>query len=235
MSLPKLVAPKFSIQLPSTGQVVFYRPFLVKEEKALLIAGETGDIRLQVQAIKDALSACVYDVDISKLPYYDIEYLFLNLRAKSVGEEIRYSYRHRNGINRSGEKCEASTEVAVQLDDIKVQTNPEHTSKFMLDDKYGVIMRHPTIDDVIALSGKDIVETEAIARCIESVFDSETVYPSSTLKEAMDFVEGLNTAQYEKLAKWFDTMPVLRHTFKYTCSGCGEESEVTYEGVSDFF
>lgn len=235
MTLPTLAVPKFSIKLPSSNEDVFFRPFLVKEEKALLLAGESQDPALFIKAIKDTITACVEDVDASKLPYFDVEFLFLNLRAKSAGEEIKYTYRHRGEVNRLGEPCAAATEVVINIDDIKIQWNPEHKSKFMLDDKYGVIMRHPSIDDVIKLAGKSFSETEAVARCIEAVYDNDTVFPSDNLAETLKFVENLNSAQYEKLSKWFDTMPVLKHTFSYKCAGCGQEDTITYEGVSDFF
>lgn len=235
MSLPTMTVPKFSIKLPSSKQDVFFRPFLVKEEKALLVAGESQDPVMFIKAIKDTIAACVEDVDLSKIPYYDVEFLFLNLRAKSAGEDIKYTYRHRNGLNRAGEKCEHATEVVINIEDIEVQFNPEHTNKFMLDDTYGVIMRHPSIDDVIRLTGKQFEESEAVARCIESIYNTTTVFPSENLAETIKFVDGLLSHQYEKLAKWFDTMPVLKHTFTYKCAGCGQEDTITYEGVSDFF
>lgn len=238
MPLPKMMTAKYSLTLPSSGKVVKYRPFLVKEEKVLLMALESKDEQAMIQSIKDVVDACVDDVEVFKLPYFDLEYLFLNLRAKSVGEEVKYLYRHKGGINRAGEKCEASTEVAVRLDLVQVTKPENHSMKFSIDDKYGVKLRYPTIDDVSKVSklGKNFaVEVALLAACIECVYDDEEVYTPESTEEAIAFIENLSSAQYAKFVEFFQTMPKLEHTVTYACSGCGQVDEVKFSGVSDFF
>lgn len=235
MSLPDFARPKFSTKLPSTGETVTFRPFLVKEEKAMLMAAESDDVETQVRAIKDALIACVDNLDINKLPYFDIEFLFLNLRAKSVGEEVKYSYRHRGGVNLKNEPCDASTDVTINVDDIHVKFDSNQTTKLMFDHERGCVMKYPTIDDVIRLSRKEENETELLATCIESVFDASNIYPTTNIKETIAFVERLTSGEYEKLKKWFEAMPMLKYDITYKCKGCGQEDTIHFEGVSDFF
>ena len=233
--LPKLMVPKFTIKLPSSGKEVTYRPFLVKEEKTLLIAVESRDQNLIINAIKDAISACVDDVDVTKLPYFDIEYLFLNLRAKSVGEEVKFSYKHRDGLNRKNKKCDVETEVSVMLDQINVKRVDDHKDKFMIDDNYGVKMKYPTIDTIQKVASEQNNEIELMASCIEYVYDNNDVHTPESLEESVKFIESMNSKQYEKLSQFFNTMPKLEHTIKYKCDGCGQEDEVVLSGISDFF
>ena len=237
MSLPKIMIPKFKLTLPSNGREVTFRPFLVKEEKILLMALESGDNDAILMAIRDAIEACVDDVEVSKLPYFDIEYLFLNLRAKSVGEELSFSYKHRDGINRAGETCKIATDISVNVDDVKVTIPEGHSSRFMLDDNYGIVLKYPTIDTISATARSSIDKNDVtmMAMCIDYVFDADNVYPSESLTEAVAFIENLNTVQFEKLVKFFDTMPKLRHEVRYTCAGCGQEDTIKFEGASDFF
>jgi hypothetical protein len=231
------MVPKFKLTLPSNGKEVTFRPFLVKEEKILLMALESGDNDSILQAIRDSLEACVEDIEVSKLPYFDIEYLFLNLRAKSVGEEMRFSYKHRDGINRNDVPCKVATEIVVNVDDVKVQIPEGHTSRFMLDDNYGIVLKYPTIDTISSVGRTGIEKNDItmMAMCIDFVFDSENVYPCESLAEAVAFIDNLNTVQFEKMTKFFETMPKLRHEVTYHCSGCGQQDTIKFEGASDFF
>lgn len=235
MSLPKIMTPKFRLTLPSSGQEVTFRPFLVKEEKLLLMALQSGDTATMVDAIRDVIVACVDDIDVSKLPYFDIEYLYLNLRGKSVGEELKFSYKHRDGVNRSGEPCDASTEVKVNIDDVQVNFPEEHSKKFMLNDQYGVVLKYPTIDSIQKIGDKEATDVTMMAMCIDYVFDSENVYPNESIEDAISWIENLNSAQFEKLANFFETLPKLQHEVKYRCKGCGQEETIKFEGVADFF
>lgn len=235
MSLPKIMIPRFSVKLPSSGREVTFRPFLVKEEKALLMAVESEDQNSVIQAIKDALVACVDDVDVSKLPYFDVEYLFLNLRAKSIGEEVKLTYRHRDGVNMKGEKCDTASEVIIRVDQVDVKRNPNHNDKFMIDDQLGVKMIYPTIDNIRALAANEKDEINLMASCVEFVYDAENVYPPENVQETVNFIEQMNAKQYEKLTEFFETMPKLYHEESYTCSGCGQVDTVKFEGVADFF
>jgi hypothetical protein len=235
MALPKIITPKFAVKIPSTGKEVTFRPFLVKEEKALLIAVESQDQDSIIRSIKDAISACVEDVDVSKLPYFDVEFLFLNLRAKSVGEEVKFTYRHRGGVNREGVKCDHATEVSIKIDEVAVKHNADHVDKFMIDDKLGLKMKYPTIDSIRQLTNNEKNEIALMASCIEYVYDSENVFPPDTLEESIAFIESMNTGQYEKITKFFETMPKLNHEIEYTCNACKQVDKVTFEGVAEFF
>jgi hypothetical protein len=236
MALPKLAAPRFSIDLPSTGERVSFRPFLVKEEKALLMAATSDDQNSMIDAVKDVLSACVLDetVKVANLPFFDLEYLFLNLRAKSVGEVIKLEYKHTGGKNYQGIECDAVTPVEINLERVKVEKNDEHTNKIQITDQLGVVMRYPTISDIkLVNDGAD--ELKMIAKCIVSVYDEENVYEPDNLQDAVNFIDSLNTQQFAKIMNFIATMPKLRHTFSYKCKGCGQEDTVTLEGLSDFF
>lgn len=235
MSLPKITIPKFHTILPSSGKEVVYRPFLVKEEKAMLIAVESKDQKTMIRTIKDSISACVEDVDVSKLPFFDLEYLFLNLRAKSVKEEVSLRYRHRNGLNRQNQPCDKATEITINLESVGVVRNETHKDKFMIDDQYGVKLKYPTIDQIEQLAGDQKDELLLMAKCIEYVYDNDNVYEPDNIAEAVKFIEGMNTKQFQKFSEFFETMPKLSHTVTYKCEGCGQEDTVKLEGVADFF
>lgn len=235
MALPKVAIPKFSVNLPSTEQKISFRPFLVKEEKALLMAAQSEDESAMIDAVKDVVSACVDEnIDASKLPFFDVEYLFLNIRAKSVGEVIDLEYRHSQGINYKGDECEASTPVKVNLEEVKVQKLDDHTNKVMLTDTMGVELKYPTINNFNEVAkGED--ELKLLANCIKCVFDDDNVYDPDNLQDSVEFIEGLNSEQFGKLMNFFNTMPKLRHKITYKCVGCGQEDTVELEGLSDFF
>lgn len=234
-SLPKLATAKFTCKLPSDGTEVVFRPFLVKEEKALLIAAESGETNTVIRAMKDAITACAENVDVAKLPFFDMEYLFLQLRAKSAGEEVRFSYRHKDGVNREGKQCSGVAELVINIDDVNIQKSDSHMTKYKIDDKYGVVMRYPNIDDVEKMNDRGLNEIALMASCIETVYDDDAVYPPESLKDAIEFVESMNAVQYEKFIQFFDTMPKLNHTVNYQCPKCGQEDTVRFEGVADFF
>jgi hypothetical protein len=227
--------PKFAVKLPSDNREVTFRSFLVKEEKALLLAVEAGDSDTIMRAIKDAISACCDDLDVSKVPYFDIEYLFLNLRAKSIGETVKFNYRHSGGKNRAGDECAAATEVSIKVDEIGIKRDSNHNNRFMIDDRLGLKMTYPTLDSIQKFTGDDKNELALMASCIEYVYDAENVFPPDTLDEAVGFVEQMNTKQYEKIAEFFETMPKLSHELTYSCDGCGQVDTVKFEGVADFF
>jgi len=229
MSLPKVATPRFSLELPSNGNKINFRSFLVKEEKVLLMAAQSDDPAAMIDAVKDVISSCVLDnLDVEKLPYFDLEYIFLNIRAKSIGEIVKMEYRHTGGINYNGIACEAVTPVEINLEQVKVQRSTDHTNKIKLDDKLGIELRYPTISDVKMITGgKD--EIEMLARCILSVYDEENVYEPDNLDDSIQFIESLNSSQFAQIMKFIDTMPKLKHTFSYKCKGCGQEDTVTLE------
>jgi hypothetical protein len=234
MALPKIAVARFGLELPSSSKRIQYRPFLVKEEKVLLMAAQSEDSLAMIEAVKDVINACTDDVDVNVIPYFDLEYLFLNIRAKSVGEIVKLEYRHTGGVNYSGISCEAVTPVEINLENVKIEKDPEHTAKIQIDDKLGMEMRYPTINDIKTISeGSD--EISMLAKCILSVYDNENVYEPDNLNDAISFIESLNNSQFAKIMKFVNTMPKLKHTFKYKCVGCGQEDTVVLEGMSDFF
>ncbi len=209
MALPKLNVPVYEAVLPSTEKVIKYRPFLVKEEKLLLTAQESGEEAV-LPAVKQIIKNCVQgEIDVDNLPIFDIEYVFLRLRAKSVGEEITLGLKPWGCPQNDGELCKFTTEVSVNLEEIKCVKDKTHTSKIMLNNKIGIMMKYPDISHLK----------------IEGFTD----------KELDDFIDSLNTKQMEKIKNFFDTMPVLKHTVKYTCKTCDEEKETTLQGLQSFF
>ena len=235
MALPKLATPKFGLDLPSNGQRINFRPFVVKEEKMLLMAASAEDQNSMIDAVKDVIASCVTsDINVDKLPYFDLEYIFLNIRAKSIGEIVKMEYRHTGGINYAGIACEVVTPVDINLEEVKVQKSDSHSSRIDLDGKLGMELRYPTISDIKQITQGDD-EIEMLAKCIVSVYDEEDVYEPDNLADAIQFIEGLNSLQFAKVMQFIQTIPKLKHSFSYKCRGCGQEDTVTLEGLSDFF
>ena len=246
MALPKFNNPIFELTLPSTGQPIKYRPFLVKEQKILLLALEGNDQKDVLTAIKQIVGNCaIDDIDPSKLALFDLEYFFMRLRAKSIGETIDLRLRHPTGFNSNNEECEHMTPVTLPLLDVEVQKTDEHTDKIILDEEtgIGVKLKYPNVDMAIASSkaneGKSQMDiaTDAIINSIEYIFDKENVYKKedSTKKELVDFIENLSQDQYVQLTKFFESMPKLKHKVEWTCGKCGCRDEVTMEGLANFF
>ena len=239
MSLPKLNVPVYETVLPSTEKVIKYRPFLVKEEKVLLTAMEDGKNDTIMNAVKEVLKNCIQSkIDLDKLPTFDLEFLFLRLRAKSVGEEVTIGLKPWGCPQNNGELCNKTTEVKVNLEEVKVIKDEKHTSKIMLDDNVGIKMRYPDISKIDSDMG-DNFETgmKMVKDSIDMIFTSEETHERDTIseKELEEFIDSLNTEQFGKMREFFDTMPQLKHTAKYTCSTCGEEKETTITGLNSFF
>jgi T4 bacteriophage base plate protein len=243
MPLPKIDAPIFELILPSTNQPIKYRPFLVKEQKILMLAMEGDDDKGITTAIKQIINNCAIDkIDVDKLPTFDLEYFFTRLRAKSIGEKVELRMRHPNGKNKDGEECSHETVVNVDLLEIKVIKKDNHEDKILLDESrgIGVKMRYPRMDTIDGASdAKSQMEaaTFAIIDAIEYIYDKDDIYKreDQTKEEILDFIDNLSQAQFEKLANFFDTMPKLKHTVKWKCKGCGKPEEATLEGMSSFF
>ena len=238
MSLPKLNTPVYEATLPSTNKVIKYRPFLVKEEKILLTAMEDGSEKTISNAVNQIIKNCVQgNIKVKELPTFDIEYLFLRLRAKSVGEKVTIGLKPYPCPQNEGEICKNSTEVEINLEEVKVIKDKKHSSKIMLDDNIGIKMSYP---DLSILGQKNTgVESglKLIKDSIEMIFTSEETFDRSsfTQKELDEFFDSLTTDQFSKIKDFFDTMPVLKHTVKYKCATCGEEKETTIQGLNSFF
>ena len=237
MALPKLNVPVYEAILPSTEKVIKYRPFLVKEEKLLLTAQESGEDAV-LPAVKQIIRNCVQEeLDVDNMPLFDIEYLFLRLRAKSVGEEVTLGLKPWGCPQNNGELCEFTTEVAINLEEIECVKNEKHSSKIMIDDKIGILMKYPDISQLNIKGSENEMGLKVIKKCINMIFTEEETHErdSFTDKELDEFIDSLNTKQMEQIKNFFDTMPVLKHTVKYTCKTCNEEKETTIQGLQSFF
>ena len=238
MPLPRIAAPTYELELPSSGKNIQYRPFLVKEEKVLVIALESEDTKQITTAIKNVIKNCVLTkgLKIEALPTFDIEYLFLNIRGKSVGEELEV-----NIICPDDE--ETQVPVTIDLDDIKVEKNEEHTNKVKLDDTLMMEMKYPSLDQFIKnnfdFEDKNVMEQsfDLIASCVDKIYSEEEVWAADdcTKKEMKEFLEQMNSSQFKDIEKFFETMPKLSHKIKVTNPNTKVESEVVLEGLASFF
>ena len=238
MPLPKIATPTYELELPSTGDTVTYRPFLVKEEKVLVIALESEDNKQITNAIKAVLKSCVLTkgIKVEKLPTFDIEYLFLNIRGKSVGEELDV-----NVICPDDEKT--TVQVSIDLDDIQVVKNDEHDNKIKLDNNLMMELKYPSLDQFIKnnfeFDEKNAMAQsfELIATCIDKIYTEDEVWASAdcTKKEMSEFLESMNSTQFKSIEKFFETMPKLSHTINVTNPKTKVKSEVVLEGLASFF
>ena len=238
MSLPKLKAPIYDAILPSTEKVIKYRPFLVKEEKILLTAMEDGDEKVIFNAVKQIIKNCVQgNINIDEMPTFDLEYLFLRLRAKSVGEKVTIGLKPFPCPQNEGELCNNATEVEINLEEVNVIKDEKHSSKIMIDDTIGIMMGYPDLSVMSKMTTDAETGMNVIKNCIEMIFTEEETHEkgSFTEKELDEFVDSVNTEQFSKIKEFFDTMPMLKHTVKYKCSTCGEDKETTIQGLNSFF
>ncbi len=238
MPLPKINTPTYELVLPSNNKKVRYRPFLVREEKILVMALESEDMKQITSSIVQILSDCILTkgVNIEQLPSFDIEYLFLRLRAKSVGETSTIALKPYPCSENNGELCNNVTEVEINLEEVKVEKNKEHTSKIMLDDSVGIKMSYPDLETIKSDMGVS-AGMEIIKKCIEMIFTEKETHEKGSFseKELDDFLDSLNTEQFLKIQSFYETMPQLKHTVKYKCTTCGEDKETTIQGLNSFF
>lgn len=239
MPLPKLKTPIFETILPSTGKVFKYRPFLVKEEKILLTALEDESGESLPIAIKQIINNCVQGkLDVEDLPTFDIEYLFLRLRAKSIGEKVTLGLKPWGCPNNEKKLCPNFTKVELNLEEVNVQKKKGHTTKIMIDDQVGIKMKYPNADSLMPNKKSDTENgMNILKKSIDIVFTKDKTYEreSFTDKELDEFFDSLDSKQFKKIKNFFDDMPVLKHTVKYKCETCGEEKETVLQGLNSFF
>lgn len=241
MPLPKIATPTYELELPSTGKLIKYRPFLVKEEKVLILALESQDIKQITLAIKSVLKDCILTkgIKVEDLPSFDIEYIFLNVRGKSVGESIDLVVTCSD---------DGTTEVPVKVfvDEIRVQKDEEHSTEIRIDDQIVIKMKYPSLEQFIKnnfdFTTQESVSTieksfDIISSCIQSIFTEEEAWAASdvTKKELIEFIESMNADQFKKIEKFFETMPKLSHTFTVVNPNTKVENTVTLEGLTSFF
>ena len=238
MPLPKIATPTYELELPSTGQSIEYRPFLVKEEKVLVIALESEDNKQITSAIKAVLKSCVLTkgIKVEQLPTFDIEFLFLNIRGKSVGEELEVNII-------CPDDGETQVPVIINLDEIEVQKDENHTNKIKLDNSIMMEMKYPSLDQFIK-SNFDFNEKNAmdqsfdlIAGSIDKIYTEDEVWATAdcTKKEVKEFLESMNSSQFKEIESFFDTMPKLSHTISVTNPKTKVKSDVVLEGLASFF
>ena len=236
MALPKLNTPTYELEVPSTDEKIKYRPFLVKEEKILLMAMESGKNEDIVNAVKQIVSECTFNkLKLGTMPMFDVEYIFLNIRAKSIGEVSKLKL-----LCPDDNKTYANVEV--NLEEVQVQVSDDHTNKIELTDNMGMIMTYPTIDS-FAESGIQQINAnnmiDIIGSCVLQIYEDngEKVYEAKdqTKKEMTEFIEQMNTTQFKKVQKFFDTMPRLKHTIKVRNPKTKKMNDITLAGLNDFF
>ena len=238
MPLPKIVTPTYELELPSSGETIQYRPFLVKEEKVLVIALESEDTKQITNAIKTVLKNCILTrgIKVEQLPTFDIEYLFLNIRGKSVGETV--------DVNVTCPDDEVTTtKVTIDLDAIQVQKNEEHTNQIKLDDSIMMELKYPSLEQFIKsnfdFSDQNQMDQsfQLIGQCIDKIYTEDEVWAAAdcTKKEINEFLESMNSNQFKDIEAFFETMPKLQHTVTVTNPKTNVESEVVIEGLASFF
>mgnify|MGYP000014334060 FL=1 len=236
MALPKIDVPIYELTVPSTDEKIKYRPFLVKEEKLLLIAMESGENSDILRAVKDIVDACTFNkMKIGNMPMFDVEYIFLQIRSKAVGEVSTLRVLCLDDMK-------TYAKVEVDLNEIEVRVTDAHTNKIELSDEMGVIMKYPTVDSFVENKIDDISPAnmlDVIVTCIDKIYDKkgEEVFDAkdSTKQELVDFVEQMNTTQFADVQKFFDTMPALSHEITVKNPKTKKESKVTLNGLNDFF
>ena len=238
MGLPKISTPTYELELPSTEETILYRPFLVKEEKLLVIALESEDTKQITNAIKTVIKNCILtkDIKVETLPTFDIEFLFLNIRGKSVGEQVEVNII-------CPDDNETNVSVSINLDDIKVQKNKEHTNKIKVDPKIMMEMKYPSLEQFIKnnfdFNNQNAMDQsfDLIASCIDKIYTEDEVWSTSdvTKKEVTEFLESMNSSQFKDIEKFFETMPKLSHKIQITNPKTKVESEVVLEGLASFF
>ena len=233
MPLPILNTPTYELTIPSNGQTIQYRPFLVKEEKILLMANEGGEPAEIIRAMKQIINNCIiggYNTD--DMPLFDVEYIFLNLRSKSVNEISEVGFRCPN--------CDAVNTIHIDLSEVEVIKGENHTNKVELSDNIGLIMNYPQLDS-ISLNNLNDANVDAvfdvINSCIDSIYQGEEIYAGSdyTKEEIEEFINNLTQQQFQKIQNFFDSMPKLSHTVQYDCNECTYNQPLVLEGSQNFF
>lgn len=242
MSLPKLVTPTYEMKLISDGRKIVFRPFLVKEQKVLMMANETEDSAAMIRSFTDVLKACIIspkDFDVNKMPLFDLEYAFIQLRTKSVGETTK--------IPLTCKHCKTENELVINLEELDIIRDENHSTKIPLTDTIGLIMKYPVAEMAIELSNeKNEKDTQSAASmfdfyegCIQSVYDENTVYnmEDQSKEERHEFMDSLNSEQFEKVRNFFETMPKIQKHVSFTCSNdeCKKENTFDLEGMNSFF
>jgi hypothetical protein len=244
MALPRVASPTYELKIPSTGQKVSFRPFLVREEKTLLMAMEAGNNQAMTKAMQDIITSCTEgEVDLKSLASFDIEYFFLQLRGRSIGEVLTINPRRPTNFKCCEEATEQDIcEVNINIDDITMDTADIKSSEIQITDDIGMKLKFPQIETVqkYATAGEDIETADVfklIIDCIEYIWDGDEIYKAkdSTKKELNDFIESLSSGQFTKVRDFFESMPRLSHTIDWKCPKCEKSKSLQIQGIESFF
>jgi hypothetical protein len=240
MALPLNTSPVYTLEIPSTGKKVQYRPFLVKDEKALLIAQQSEDMRVMLNTLKDVIKSCVQtELSVDDLAIFDIEYIFTQIRAKSVGEFVELIMICDENHGEDDEK--AKVKVSIDLSKLKVIKPKEHTNKILLFGNVGVVMKYPSLDIIEALESTDSTSVDSIfgivGDSIDYIFNDDEIWYANDLTkdEISEFINNLTSEQFVKVQEFFSTMPKLSQDIQYKCPVCNKEHKRTLEGLQNFF
>ena len=242
--LPKIDVPIYNVKLLSTGKSLRFRPFTVKEEKLFLMANEGEDLTTVVDTIKQILNNCILDeFDIDSLPLFDIEHLFLNIRARSIGEVVNLKYKCNNDVldeeTKEEKKCNNVVQIDLNVLDIQPEKQEGHTTKIEITEKLGIIMKYPNFETLKKF--KDVSEADSIIKmavnCIDYVYDADKIYyaKDSQEEDLIEFIESMQSKDLEKIKNFFDTMPKIRKDVDFKCNKCGHEEKIEVEGIQNFF
>jgi hypothetical protein len=243
MALPKLDVPTYEVNLISTGKPIRFRPFLVKEQKLFLMASESEDSKEIINVIRQVLKNCVIDeIDIDGLPTFDLEYLFMNLRARSVEEVVELKYKCNNKVkdeNNEEKTCGGIVDFKLNILQIEPTKNPDHKNKIQITENLGICLKYPTFEMIQKYENMDEnqVMTNILIDCIDYVYDKEQIYyaKDSSRKELEDFVDSMQQKDLEKFKIFFDTMPEIKKDVHFSCGKCGHEEDITIKGMQNFF
>lgn len=236
MSLPLQSAPIYSLEIPSTGKKVKYRPFLVKEEKALLLAQQSEDMDVMLSTLKNIITSCVTDkINVDDLAIFDIEYMFTQIRAKSIGEfsTLIFTCNHCEQENNK-------VKMDIDLSKIPIIKNPNHTNKIALFDNVGVLMKYPNLDTIRnAANIVDDIDSvmETVINCIEAIYTDDEIFytKDQTRQEVEEFVMNLTKQQFDKIEEFFVTTPQFKQDIEFDCPACGAHNKTVLEGTNNFF
>lgn len=230
MALPKIKHPTYKVVIPSTQKNITFRPYTVQEEKLLLMAKTSDNPEDIISSIKQVIQNCIFEpIDVEKLATFDLEYLFIKLRSKSVGEVVDLEY--------TDPESKEVIKFKLNLEDVEVKKNSNHTNKIMLQENIGMVLNYPTLDDVRIIEASEKQEDavfEVLYSCVQNVFDDDNVYPEFTKEEFNEFIESLPIESMNKIREFFDTMPVVEHTVTLK-NKAGDTKNITLRGITSFF
>lgn len=234
MALPVIGITTFELKLPSTGKFIEYRPYTVKEEKGLLIANESKDPKAMVSAARNLIKACVPDIDVDKMTMFDFEYIFLQLRSKSVGETSDLKVKCKS--------CEHQNDVTINVEDVKIKNDVKKNMRVQLSDNgVGIMLNYPSFKMAEKMVGKGQSQSEnivdMIVACTEAIYDKDTVYAAAeqSQKELVAFVESIPSSKFKEIAALFESMPTVALDLDFKCAKCGTDNSLEVEGLSNFF